>query len=129
MGYTFEQIAKIIELIDDKNRIGVCLDTCHTFVAGYDLRTKKAYKKTMKLFEEIIGFAFLKGIHLNDSKKELGSKVDRHENIGKGKIGLEAFKFIMNDNRLDEIPMILETPVFDIWKDEISLLYKLKENK
>jgi len=83
----------------------------------------------MKLFEEIIGFAFLKGIHLNDSKKELGSKVDRHENIGKGKIGLEAFKFIMNDNRLDEIPMILETPVFDIWKDEISLLYKLKENK
>jgi len=127
LGYKFEHLAYIIDKIKDKSRIGVCIDTCHIFVAGYDLRDKSAYEKTMKKFDEIIGFKYLKGVHLNDSKPELGSHVDRHESIGKGKIGLEAFRLLMNDKRFDDIAMVLETIDSTIWKEEIKLLYSLEE--
>lgn len=127
VGYTFEQIAFIIDNVEDKDRIGICLDTCHAFASGYDLRTKIAFDRTFEKFEEIIGLKYLKGMHLNDSKRELGSRIDRHESIGTGKIGQDAFRFLMNDDRFDEIPLILETPNSEIWKDEIILLYGLIE--
>ncbi|MFH1675058.1 MAG: deoxyribonuclease IV [Pseudomonadota bacterium] len=110
IGYTFEQLALIIEHIKDKDRIGICFDTCHTFAAGYDIRTPEAYAKTMEKFDGIIGLDNLYVIHMNDSKKGLGSRIDRHEHIGKGEIGAAAFKEIMNDKRLETIPKILETP-------------------
>ena len=113
LGYRFEQIANIIELSDSPERLGVCLDTCHIFAAGYDIRTERAYKKTMREFDSVIGLKRLKVIHFNDSKKELGSRVDRHEHIGKGFIGVEPFGFFMNDRRLAKIPKILETPKGD----------------
>jgi len=125
VGYRFEHLAEIIEMVKDKSRIGVCLDTCHMFAAGYDIRTEPAYLKTMEEFEKVIGFKYLKGMHLNDAKSTLGSRVDRHQSIGKGNIGLEAFRLIMNDPRLDDIPLILETPNPSIWADEIKLLYSL----
>jgi deoxyribonuclease-4 len=125
VGYNFEHIALIIKHVENKDRIGVCLDTCHTFAAGYDLRTKKAFNVTIEKFDKIIGLKYLKGIHLNDSKRELDSRIDRHESIGKGEIGLDVFKFIVNDKRFEEIPLILETPNSEIWKDEIKLLYNL----
>jgi len=127
VGYKFEQIAEIIKFVEDKSRVGVCIDTCHAFAAGYDFRTKETYKKTTDEFDKVIGFKYLKAIHLNDSKPELGSHVDRHESIGKGKIGLEAFRFLMNDKRFDNIAMILETIDSAIWKQEIELLYSLEE--
>jgi len=127
VGYRFEHLARIIELVENKERIGVCLDTCHMFAAGYDIRTREAYEKTMKEFDEIVGFKYLKGMHLNDAKSELGSRVDRHHSIGKGNIGLEAFRLIMNDERLNGIPLILETIEPSIWKEEIELLYSLIE--
>jgi deoxyribonuclease-4 len=127
MGFLFEHLAGIIDLVEDKSRIGVCLDTCHTFTAGYDLRTKKAFDETFDKFDSIVGFKYLKAMHLNDAKPDLDSRVDRHESIGKGKIGIEAFGFIMNDNRFDEIPMILETPDSTIWPKEIKLLYSLEK--
>jgi deoxyribonuclease-4 len=110
LGYKFEQLAEIIDLTENKKRIGVCYDTCHTFTAGYELRKKEGYEKTFKDFDKIIGLKNLKVIHLNDSKKELGSKIDRHEHIGKGFIGLEGFKLIMNDKKWENVPKILETP-------------------
>ncbi|MCP3923611.1 MAG: deoxyribonuclease IV [Desulfobacterales bacterium] len=125
LGYTFEQLAEIIDGVDNKDRIGVCLDTCHSFTAGYDLRSKNACEKTFSEFDRIVGFSYLKGMHFNDAKKGLGSKVDRHESIGKGEIGIEGYRYIMNDKRFDNIPLILETPNSDIWKDEIALLYSL----
>ena len=125
VGYRFEHLAEIIEMVEDKSRIGVCLDTCHMFAAGYDIRTEPAYLKTMEEFDKVIGFKYLKGMHLNDAKSTLGSRVDRHQSIGKGNIGLEAFRLIMNDPRLDDIPLILETPNPSIWADEIKLLYSL----
>lgn len=127
IGYRFEHIAKIIELVENKRRIGVCLDTCHMFAAGYDIRTEKAYHKTMEEFEQIVGFKYLKGMHLNDAKSEFNSRVDRHHSIGKGNIGINAFRFIMNDPRLDNIPLILETIDPTIWAEEIKLLYSLIE--
>ncbi len=127
MGFLFEHLAGIIDLVEDKSRIGVCLDTCHTFTAGYDLRTKKAFDETFDKFDGIVGFKYLKAMHLNDAKPDLDSRVDRHESIGKGKIGIEAFSFIMNDKRFDEIPMILETPDSTIWPKEIKLLYSLEK--
>ena len=127
VGYRFEHIARIIELVEDKSRIGVCLDTCHLFAAGYDIRTREAYERTMEEFDQIVGFKYLKGMHLNDAKSQLGSRVDRHHSIGKGNIGLDAFRFIMNDPRLDNIPLILETIDPSIWKEEIELLYSLVE--
>ncbi|MEO2068142.1 MAG: deoxyribonuclease IV [Desulfurobacteriaceae bacterium] len=125
VGYRFEHLAEIINMVEDKSRIGVCLDTCHMFAAGYDIRTEETYEKTMKEFDEIVGFKYLKGMHLNDAKSQLGSRVDRHHSIGRGNIGLDAFKFIMNDKRLDNIPLILETIDPSIWAEEIKLLYSL----
>lgn len=110
IGHTFEQLASILKKIKNKKRIGVCLDTCHIFAAGYDIRDENAYDKTMALFDAAIGYENLFFIHLNDSKKDLGSRVDRHEHIGEGKIGLPGFACIMNDKNLSGIPKIIETP-------------------
>ncbi len=127
IGFRFEHLAAIIDNVHDKKRVGVCLDTCHTFTAGYDLRTKKIFKATMDEFEKVVGFKYLSGIHLNDSKPDLGTRVDRHHSIGKGKLGVEPFRFIMNDKRFDEIPMVLETIDDTIWAEEIKLLYSLEK--
>ena len=127
LGWKFEHLAHIIDKVEDKNRVGVCLDTCHMFTAGYDIRTKEAYDVSMAEFENIVGFKYLRGMHLNDSKPDLGSHVDRHECIGKGKIGLEAFRYIMNDPRMDDIPLVLETIDETIWAEEIRLLHSLEE--
>lgn len=129
LGHTFEQIRAMLDLVDDKSRTGVCLDTCHTFTAGYDLISEEAYEKTFLDFEQIIGFKFLKGIHLNDSKKPLASRVDRHDSIGKGYLGNEVFKRMMNDKRFDNMPIILETPDEDLWAEEIRLLYGMIDKK
>jgi len=122
LGYTFEQIATIINMVNDQSRVGVCIDTCHAFTAGYELRTRKGFDETFKSFGNVVGFEFLKGMHLNDSKKELGSRVDRHDNLGKGFLGLDPFKWIMGDPRFDGIPLVLETPDDSMWKEEIRLL-------
>jgi deoxyribonuclease-4 len=122
VGHIFEQIAEIISQVEDKSRVGVCIDTCHTFTAGYDLRSNDAYHHTWTKFGEVIGFNYLRGIHLNDSKKELGSRVDRHDSVGKGLIGTEMFKLLMQDDRFNQIPIILETPDETLWAEEIRLL-------
>ena len=127
LGYRFEHLAHLIEKVEDKSRVGVCLDTCHTFTAGYDLRTREAYDETMDAFECIIGFKYLMGMHINDSKPKLGSRVDRHASLGQGEIGWDAFKFIMNDPRMDDIPLILETIDESLWPEEIKALYALVE--
>lgn len=124
-GFAFEQIKAIIDRVDDQSRIGVCIDTCHAFAAGYDFVTREGYEKTWDRFDSIIGFEKLKGMHLNDAKKQINSRVDRHESIGKGQLGLAAFRQIMEDKRLNNIPMILETPDNDRWAKEISLLKSL----
>ncbi len=124
-GYSFEHLAAIIDGVEDKSRVGVCIDTCHAYAAGYDLSTPEGYEAMCDEFEDTVGFNFLKGLHLNDSKKELGSRVDRHDNIGEGEIGLDAFHYIMQDERFDDIPMILETPNTELWPEEIDLLYGL----
>lgn len=127
LGHQFEQIRFIIDLVEDKSRVGVCLDTCHTFTSGYDIVTPEGYSETFRQFDQIIGFDCLRGIHLNDSMKPLGSHVDRHDSIGKGFLGLDVFKRIMNDPRFDNLPIILETPDEDIWAEEISLLYRMMD--
>jgi deoxyribonuclease-4 len=126
LGYKFEHLAHIIDKVTDNSRIGVCLDTCHTFTAGYDLRTHEAYEATMAEFDRVVGMQYLRGMHLNDSKPDLGSHVDRHESIGKGKLGIEPFRCIMNDPRMEEIPMVLETIDESLWAEEIRLLYGLQ---
>lgn len=125
VGFAFEQIKAVIDRVDDQSRVGVCIDTCHAFAAGYDFVSPEGYEKTWDLFDAIIGFEKLKGMHLNDAKKPINSRVDRHESIGKGELGLAAFQQIMADKRLDDIPMILETPDDGIWAEEISLLKSL----
>lgn len=125
LGYRFEHLAEIIDQVADQSRVGVCLDTCHSFAAGYDLKTAQGYADTLAEFDRIVGLNYLKGLHLNDSKKDLGSHVDRHDSIGKGKLGVEPFGFIMNDDRIDGIPMILETPDNTLWAEEIKLLQGL----
>ena len=110
IGHTFEQLAAILSRLDRPKRFGVCLDTCHIFAAGYDIRTSAAYRRTMKTFDESVGLERLLAIHLNDSRRELGSRVDRHAHIGAGEIGLDGFANIVNDARLADVPMILETP-------------------
>jgi len=122
LGYKFEHLAYIIDKVEDKSRIGVCIDTCHMFTAGYDIRTREAYDKTWADFDKIVGREFLMGMHINDSKPELGSKVDRHAPLGEGFIGIDAFNFIANDSRMDDIPLVLETPNTDIWKEELIQL-------
>lgn len=123
LGHTFEEIRSIIDMVDDKKRVGVCLDTCHTFTAGYDLVSPEAYEETFSQYDRIVGFDYLRGIHLNDSMKALASRVDRHDSIGEGFLGLDFFKRLMNDTRFDNLPIILETPNEELWADEIKLLY------
>lgn len=127
LGHTFEQLAHIIDKIEDKSRIGVCLDTAHTLAAGYEIRTRDKYDETFNKFDEIVGFKYLKGLHINDSKKELASRVDRHDSLGKGLMNMDLFSFIMNDPRMDDLPLILETPDETLWAEEILLLYSLQE--
>lgn len=123
LGFSFEQIARIIDRVEDKSRVGVCIDTCHAYAAGYDLATAEGYAEAWRRFDETIGFRYLSGMHINDSKKGLGSRVDRHESLGKGAIGSPLFEMLMNDERMDGIPLILETPNMEIWRDEIAWMY------
>ena len=127
LGYKFEHLAHIIDKVENKSRVGVCIDTCHMFTAGYDIRTRETYDKTWGDFDKIVGSEYLMGMHINDSKPKLGSKVDRHQSLGLGEIGWDAFKFIMNDSRMDDIPLILETIDETIWAQEIQALYALIE--
>lgn len=127
LGFDFYHLAYLVQNCIDKERIGVCIDTCHLFSAGYDIRSKDEYKKTFDKFDEIIGKKFLKAMHINDSKTKLGSKKDRHESIGKGSIGIDGFLNLMKDDISDDIPLILETIDDSIWDQEINLLRKLGE--
>lgn len=127
LGHTFEQIAHIIDKVEDKSRVGVCMDTAHTLASGYEIRTREGFDQTFADFERIIGFHYLKGMHINDSKKDLGTRVDRHDSIGKGVMNMDLFSFLMNDHRLNDIPLILETPDESIWAEEIALLYALEK--
>lgn len=129
LGWRFEHLAQIIDKVEDKSRVGVCIDTCHMFSAGYDIRTREAYDKSWSEFDKIVGFNYLMGMHINDSKAKFGSHVDRHNSLGKGEIGLDAFRFIMNDERMDDIPLILETIDESIWADEIALLYSFEQRQ
>lgn len=124
IGFAIEQMRDLIAESDD--RCGVCIDTCHIFGAGYDIRTEEGWNGFMNKFDEIIGLNHLMGIHLNDSRTDLGSKKDRHENLGFGKIGINAFKAIIKDKRTDNIPLILETPDGSRWREEIKLLNSFK---
>ena len=125
LGNTFEQIREIIDQVEDKSRVGVCIDTCHSYSAGYDLKTAEGAAAVFAEFDRIIGFPYLKGMHLNDTKKELGSRVDRHDVLEKGLLGMDVFRFIMNDPRFDGIPLILETPDETRWVAEIQMLRSL----
>ena len=124
LGHSFEQLAHIIDKVEDKSRIGVCIDTCHAYSAGYDLRSEEGYRKTWEDFESIIGFNYLRGMHLNDDKREHGSRIDRHASLGEGTLGFDFFTRLMNDPRFDGIPLILETPDETRWAEEIEWLYK-----
>ncbi len=125
LGYKFEHLSEIISLVDDKKRIGVCLDTCHLYASGYDISTAIKFDFVMNDFEKIVGLEYLSGMHINDSKSTLGSRVDRHHSLGQGELGWEPFNFIMNDNRFENIPLILETIDDSIWNEEITELYNL----
>ena len=122
IGYRFEQLAFVIGRVVHKHMVGVCLDTCHLFAAGYDIRTRDGYEQTMLEFDRIVGFDYLKAVHLNDAKGTLGSRRDRHAGLGEGLLTLTPFRLIMNDPRLEDIPLILETPEPDRWAAEISQL-------
>ncbi|MTH47920.1 deoxyribonuclease IV [Intestinirhabdus alba] len=122
LGYRFEQLAAIIDGVEDKSRVGVCIDTCHAFAAGYDLRTPEACEATFAEFGRIVGFNYLRGMHLNDAKSAFGSRVDRHHSLGEGNIGHDAFRWLMQDPRFDGIPLVLETINPDIWAEEIAWL-------
>lgn len=126
IGYKFEHLAYIIERVEDKTRVGVCIDTCHALAAGYNITTEEGYEKCFTDFENIVGFKYLRGMHLNDSKKGLGTRVDRHEVIGEGSVGITPFQKIMHDSRIDEIPLILETPDPLRWSEEIAWLKSLQ---
>lgn len=120
MGFSFYHLAQIIDQVEDKTRVGVCLDTCHTYSAGYDIRDN--YEAVWTEFGEVVGYEYLRAIHLNDTKKALGSRVDRHESIGLGLLGIDFFRRFMQDTRFDNIPLILETPDETRWAEEIQLL-------
>ncbi|MBE6307330.1 MAG: deoxyribonuclease IV [Bacteroidaceae bacterium] len=125
VGYDFAHLAAIIDRVEDKSRVGVCIDTCHAFAAGYDLATDQGYHDTWQEFDRIVGFQYLRGMHLNDTKKGLASRVDRHETLGQGILGARCFELLMQDPRFDNIPLILETPNEDLWPQEIEWLYGL----
>lgn len=125
LGFEFWQLKYIIDKVEDKSRVGICIDTCHTFTAGYDLVNK--YDEVFEEFGQVVGFNYLKGIHLNDSKKELATKVDRHDSIGEGFIGKDFFERMMNDPRFDNMPIILETPNDAIWEEEVKWLYDVQK--
>ncbi|SEL43022.1 Endonuclease IV [Halomonas daqiaonensis] len=122
LGWRFEHLAEIIDQVDDRTRVGVCIDTCHAFAAGYDLRTAEATTATLDEFDKVVGLEYLRGMHLNDAKSEFASRVDRHHSLGQGNIGLDAFTTFMRDRRIDAIPMVLETVEPAIWGEEIAWL-------
>ena len=122
VGFSFQHIAHIIGKVEDKSRVGVCIDTCHTYSAGYDLKSEEGYAQTFREFDETIGAHYLRAIHLNDTKKAFASRVDRHDSIGKGLLGIEFFKRFMKDSRFDDMPIILETPDEKLWASEIAML-------
>lgn len=126
LGFSFDHLRRIIDGVEDKKRVGVCIDTCHAFAAGYDLATAAGYEAAWQEFDQAVGFNYLSAMHINDTKKGLASRVDRHESLGKGMIGTDFFEMMMNDPRLDSIPLILETPDVSLWADEISWLYSLE---
>ncbi|MEG1574269.1 MAG: deoxyribonuclease IV [Bacteroidales bacterium] len=128
IGFAFEHLASIIYKIEDKSRVGVCIDTCHALAAGYDIISEEGYKNCFADFERIVGFRYLRGMHLNDSKKGIASHVDRHESLGNGTIGKETFSLIMRDSRMDNIPLILETPDDTKWVEEIAWLKSFVPN-
>jgi len=125
LGFRFEHLAFIIDKVEDKERVGICIDTQHLLASGYEIRTEDEFGKTFEMLDRIIGFRYLCGMHLNDSKKEVGTHVDRHDNLGKGVLGFSPFKLIMNDSRFNDIPLILETPDESLWAEEIKVLYEL----
>lgn len=125
LGFRFEHLAAIIDGVEDKSRVGVCLDTCHTFTAGYDLRTTADCEQTFGEFDAVVGFQYLRGMHLNGSKAAFASRVDRHHSLTQGELGLDVFRYIMNSDHFDDIPMVLETIDDTIWPEEIRLLYSL----
>lgn len=127
LGYRFEHLKHIIDRVKDKSRVGVCIDTCHAYTSGYDLSTAEGFKKVFEEFDRIVGFRYLKGMHLNESKKAFGSRVDRHDSLHKGELGDEVFSLIMNDPRFDDMPLILETPEETLWAEEIRFLYSLQK--
>lgn len=128
LGYRFEHLKFIIDLIEDQSRVGVCIDTCHSFAAGYDLSSVDSCVETFRRFDEIVGIHYLRGMHLNDCKKGLNSRVDRHDSIGKGTLGTDVFQWLINDPRFDNMPLILETPDEAIWKEEIARLYGFQKS-
>lgn len=126
LGHSFEQLAKIIDMLDDQKNVGVCFDTCHAYAAGYDVKTQKGYERTFEMFEGVLGVGMMRAMHLNDSKGKMGSHLDRHEQIGKGMLGLECFRHFMEDDRWDGIPMVLETPLGEKgYKQELKALRAL----
>ena len=127
VGFLFEHLAEIISHVEDKSRIGVCVDTCHAHASGYDLCSQPGFSETFETFDRIVGMDFLKGLHLNDSKKPRGSRVDRHESIGDGDMGTQPFAWIMQDARFDDMPLILETPNTENWPQEIAMLKDFQE--
>lgn len=129
IGRDFGELAEIIERVKPQSRIGVCLDTCHVFAAGYDIRTRQGYQSTISEFDQKIGLSYLKAWHLNDAKSEFASRVDRHHSLGRGHIGLEPFGWIMRDQRLEGLSFVLETIDYSIWKQEIALLYQFYQNR
>ena len=124
VGFAFWQLRRIIDGVEDRSRVGVCLDTCHSFAAGYDLSSELACERTFEEFDREVGFEYLRGMHLNDALRPLGSRIDRHTPLGEGQIGWECFRFIARDSRFDDLPLILETPDESRWAEEIAILNK-----
>jgi len=127
LGYKFEHIRFIIDKVEDKSRVGICIDTCHAYTSGYNIKSPEGFAETFSLFDKIVGFNYLRGMHINDSKKDYATRVDRHDNIGKGFLGKDVFRMIMNDSKFDNMPLILETPEESLWEEEIKKLYSLIE--